>query len=200
MIPSDRIIALTREYEARGPIPESEIVRKAVAKVELDQIRKLPFYTLCELLERPKEVFFSHNGMLEIGLPFEDVARLLKLHPSPEEIEVGVLGGGPFRSISVEKYGSEWAYLRDVNRNLHPTNIELDFFSTFLGISSDTFSCSLVNPAYGLRADRNGSLGDFMAYLVKERVPALLHTADLKESEKGKADPPRAYVVNGILQ
>ena len=206
MILKERVLARTARYLSRDHPELTEDWKEVMLDLEIGVYRKYDFYTLSEILER-EEVYLSHNGEIDVALPFNEVVHSLGIHSNPETIpmERRDLGNGDF--WKVRRFGSnfdknfnpvsDWrkschTYVDDQNPEVFPVDLYQRFLEGLFNLPLGTFESCIVQASYGIRLDEDNPLRTLLRRCIEEQVKVFIHTTDL---EFGKN---KVYVVNGF--
>ena len=201
MIPENVITELIDNFNSseHSELPESWRLN---AEVELRFFRKYPFYKLAYFLENFTLLYLSHNGMIEIGLPFNEVISSLKLCIDPDKIPITTSKKyrrytHQSRHYPATNIGSDSSYFYDADPEKLPHNnykYYNKFIEQFCGLPNGTFKCGLVEGDYGVKLGKKAPLGEFLEMIVEREIHMFIHTLDLGERREDK----RAYVINGF--
>lgn len=206
MIPKERVLARTARYLSRDHPELTEDWKEVMLGLEIGLYEKRDFYALTEILER-KEVYLSHNGEIEIALPFEDVVSSLGIHANPETIPIAKkdLGSGYFWEVRRcgDNFDREFkpvfswkescfTYVDDQNPKIFPEDLYQRFIEGLFDLQLGTFESCIVQASYGIRLDTDTPLRKLLRRCIEEKIKVFIHTADLEFNNN------RVYVVNSF--
>lgn len=193
MISQKNISDLIQSFESK-PHPEFRKDWLNIQKaVNFKSFKKTPFYNLREIMRMPKTINLSHNGNINLALPFSEVVYDLNLCKNPKEIPIKYEDGYKFREFKINFPEASHSHVRDYNPEIFE-NLVLRFFESFFNLKKETFRSCIIECGYGLRVDRNGQLGNFLERAVKEQIPLFINHVDLLPYDNSTA----AYVINGF--
>ena len=198
MTTQEGIIKRMQDYQSK----KHQQIPEWWAEIELPILMKYPYYTLRDILNNSKDLHLSHNGFIDIGLPFEEVISFFNLHPSPKDIKEET-----YSSTSIKE-----RVLHGLDENLNITNEMRGAVARFIdanpdyrgsiyhrviedifGLKNGSFKCEFVQGGYGIRLDKDGPFNKFFEKILGESIPLFVRTADL-----GKNSSNSAYIINGF--